>query len=372
VVQLFGRERETYREFEEINASHREAELSSVVYESVFSTMVEWVGALSVALIIWFAGGPVLRGALTFGTLVAFLEYTQKFFVPIRDLSGNYAVMQSAMVSLERIFSLLDTPVTIQAPPRPQPKRPVKGEIEFDAVSFAYKEKDPVLRDVSFRVRPGERVAIVGATGAGKTTLAKLLTRLYDVTSGRILLDGTDLREFDPGDLRRQVGLVLQDHFLVTGSIADNIAFGRPSLSRSEVEAAGTLARLGPFVEQLPCGYDEGVRERGNNLSVGQKQLISFARALAYDPRVLVLDEATSSVDTETEERIREALEQLMRGRTTLAIAHRISTVLGADRILVLHRGRLAETGTHDELVQRKGIYHRLFMLQFPPPAGPA
>jgi ATP-binding cassette, subfamily B, multidrug efflux pump len=366
LVQLFRREEVNRREFDGINSDHRDADLRSVVYESSFSAIIELVGTVATALIVWYGGGQILRGALTFGTLVAFLEYTSRFFGPIRDLSGFYAVLQAAMASLERIFALLDERPSIPSPAAAEPPidRP-RGRIEFENVRFAYRAGVEVLHGISLRVEPGERLAIVGATGSGKTTLIKLLIRLYDPTSGSIRIDGRDIRALTLPWLRRQVGVVQQDHFLFTGSIASNIAFGRPGLTRERIEAAARLVHADDFVRRLPKGYDEPVRERGNNLSVGQKQLLSFARALAYDPAVLVLDEATSSVDTETEILIQDALRLLLKGRTSIVIAHRLSTIVGADRILVLHHGRIVEAGTHRALIEERGIYHRLYRLQF-------
>jgi len=329
------------------------------------------VGTVAIALIVWYGGGRILRGALTFGTLVAFLEYTSRFFGPIRDLSGFYAVLQAAMASLERIFALLDERPAIVSPAlaAPPPGR-ARGTIEFEDVRFAYRAGDEVLHGIRLRVEPGERVAIVGATGSGKTTLIKLLVRLYDPTSGAIRLDGSDIRSLPLHFLRTQVGVVQQDHFLFTGSIAGNIAFGRPDLSRERVVEVARLVHADSFVRRLPGGYDDPVRERGNNLSVGQKQLLSFARALALDPAVLVLDEATSSVDTETEMQIQEALRLLLTGRTSIVVAHRLSTIVGADRILVMHHGRIVEEGTHDALLRARGIYHKLYRLQFGLGAG--
>jgi ATP-binding cassette subfamily B protein len=385
LVQLFRREAEDRREFETINRDHRDAEVRSVVFESAFSAIVEMVGNLATAAIIWYGGGRSLGGALSFGTLVAFLQYTERFFGPIRDLSGFYAVLQAAMASLERIFSLLDTTPSIAAAPealgstagrgaelersasgpRPAGALAGPGRIEFDAVHFAYVPGEEVLRDVSFSVEPGETVALVGATGAGKTTVIKLLIRLYDPTSGAIRLDGRDLRHMPLDDLRRHVGVVMQDHFLITGTIADNIAFGDRTLSRGRLEEAARLVHADSFIRGLQRGYDEGVRERGGNLSVGQKQLLSFARAVASSPSILVLDEATSSVDTETERLIQDALARLLRGRTSIIVAHQLSTILSADRILVFHHGRLVEQGRHRDLLVRRGIYHRLYQLQF-------
>ncbi|HEV8700202.1 MAG TPA: ABC transporter ATP-binding protein [Candidatus Polarisedimenticolia bacterium] len=376
LVQLFRRQTVSRREFAAVNEDHRDADLRSVVYESAFSAIIELVGTVAAALILWYGGGQILRGALTFGTLVAFLEYTARFFGPIRDLSGFYAVLQAAMASLERIFALLDERPSIAAAAveAPVPAR-AQGRIEFEQVRFAYRQGEEVLHGVSLRADPGERVAIVGATGSGKTTLIKLLIRLYDPVSGTIRIDGRDIRSLPLPFLRRQVGVVLQDHFLFTGSVASNIAFADPSLPRSSVEAAARAVHADRFIERLPGGYDAEVRERGGNLSTGQKQLLSFARILAADPAILVLDEATSSVDTETELQIQVALQRLLKGRTSLVIAHRLSTIIGADRILVMHHGRIVEEGTHRALLDRRGIYHRLVQLQFDPggpPSGPA
>jgi len=366
LVQLFRRERENEAEFRGINKDHCDAELTSVVYESSFSALIELIGTLATALIVWYGGGQILRGALTFGTLVAFLEYSGRFFGPLRDLSSFYAVMQAAMASLERIFALLDTRPAIISPAAtaPDPGRQV-GRIDFDRVRFAYHPDQPVLHGVSFRVAAGEKVAVVGATGAGKTTLIKLLIRLYDPTGGVIRLDGIDLRDLPLASLRRRIGVVMQDHVLISGTIASNIAFGDRALSREAIVEAARLVHADPFIRSLPRGYDEPVRERGGNLSVGQKQLISFARALAYDPGVLVLDEATSSVDSETEALIQDALHRLLQGRSAVIIAHRLATIVGADRILVFHHGRLVEEGTHAALLRHGGIYRRLYDLQF-------
>ena len=330
------------------------------------------MSALASALIIWYGGGSVLSGTLTLGALAAFLQYSQRFFRPISDMSEKFNVLQSAMASSERIFKLLDEPVVIESPSAPVAPRVGGrgGHIVFDHVSFAYNEPagtEPewVLRDVSFEVKPGERIGIVGATGSGKTTLINLLLRFYDAQRGAVRIDGVDVRERALPDLRRMFSLVLQDVHLFTGTIADNIRLGNASITDEQVRSAATAVHAEAFIERLPLGYAAPVAERGATLSVGQKQLLSFARALAFDPRILVLDEATSSIDTETELLIRDALNTLMAGRTTIAIAHRLSTIQDMDKILVLHKGVLREVGTHQELLAARGIYFKLFELQY-------
>jgi ATP-binding cassette subfamily B protein len=367
VVQLFRRERRQAEEFDTTNRDHRDADLRAVIYDSTFSAVVEMIGTVSIGLIIWYGGGKILEGTLTLGTLVAFLEYTNRFFVPIRDLSAKYAVMQSAMASSERIFELLDTDPEIRRPaaPRPLPDNGASGRIDFRDVWFAYRPGEWVLRGISFSVEPGERVALVGATGAGKSSIIRLLIRLYDIQRGAIRVDGIDLREADPAELRHRVGIVLQDHYLFQGTIERNLTLADPRISPETARAAAAAAGAEEFIRALPNGYDEEIRERGSNLSVGQKQLLSFARALAYDPRILVLDEATSSVDSETERRIQEALSRLLAGRSSLIVAHRLSTVIGCDRIILLHHGEIREQGTHAELLRRGGLYATLCRLQF-------
>jgi len=374
-VQLFRREELNFARFDEIDRKHRDANIDSIFYYAVFYPAIEVVSSLASALIIWYGGVSVLRGALTLGALVAFLQYSQRFFQPISDMSEKFNVLQSAMASSERIFKLLDEPVIVQAPARPVLRAATAaGHIVFDGVWFAYnareaeergEEPDFVLRDVSFEVIPGQRVGIVGATGAGKTTISSLLLRFYDVTRGRITVDGVDIRNLDLDDLRGLFSLVLQDVHLFSGTIADNIRLGDGSIDEEAIRRAARAVHADAFIERMPDGYAARVAERGSTLSVGQKQLLSFARALAFNPRVLILDEATSSIDTETEILIRDALRVLMAGRTTIAIAHRLSTIQDMDRILVLHKGRLRESGTHQELLAKRGIYFKLFELQY-------
>jgi ATP-binding cassette subfamily B protein len=365
-VQLFRRERRSLGRFDDINRAHRDANVDSIFYYAVFYPAIEVIGALASALIIWFGGIWTLQSTLTLGSLVAFLQYSQRFFRPISDMSEKFNVLQAAMASSERIFKLLDTGVKIGNPQSPVTNlQSRRGHIVFDHVSFAYNDTDYVLRDVSFEVAPGERVSIVGATGAGKSTLMNLLLRFYDVTAGRILIDGTDIREMRLVDLRRLFSLVLQDVHLFSGTVAGNIRLGESSITDDEVRRAAKAVHADRFIDALPQGYDSPVAERGATLSVGQKQLLSFARALAFDPRILVLDEATSSVDTETELLIRDALHVLMGGRTTIAIAHRLSTIQDMDKILVLHKGTLRESGRHQDLLAQRGIYYKLYQLQY-------
>ena len=364
-VQLFRREARDYARFDEINRGHRDANIASIFYYAVFYPAIEVIGALATSVIIWYGGGRVVQHLLTLGSLVAFVQYSQRFYRPISDISEKFNLLQAAMASSERIFTLLDTPVVIESPPAATPPAASGGHIAFERVWFAYGGEDYVLRDVSFEVRPGERVAIVGATGAGKSTIVNLLLRFYDVSRGRILVDGVDIRRMDLTDLRRLFSLVLQDVQLFSGTIATNIRLGSEAITDEQVRAAADAVHASAFIDRLPQGVDTAVAERGATLSVGQKQLLSFARALAFDPQILILDEATSSVDTETELLIRDALQVLMAGRTTVAIAHRLSTIQDMDKILVLHKGELREAGSHQQLLAQRGIYYRLYQLQY-------
>lgn len=365
VIQLFSREAKTYREFEKLNADHRDAYHLSNTYEAALYSMVEAAGSVSLGLLLWYGGGEVLHGIIGIGTVVAFKEYVHRFFVPIRDFSQKYAVMQSAMASAERIFQLLDTPVDIQNPQTAVVPKPFRGEVVFDNVWFHYKAGDPVLKGVSFRIAPGEKVAVVGATGSGKTTTIKLLNRSYDIQRGSIKVGGVDVRDWDLHALRRHIGVVLQDVFLFSGDVRGNLILGDSTVSQERVEQAAKHANADQFIRQLPEGYLAQVRERGSNFSVGQRQLLSLARVLVFRPEILVMDEATSSVDTETEALIQDALEKVMRDRTCLLIAHRLSTIRNADRIIVLHHGEVREMGSHAELMEKRGIYHRLYQLQY-------
>jgi ATP-binding cassette subfamily B protein len=365
IIQLFNRERRAMERFDSLNADYLRASLRSVFFFALLYPSVTVVGSIATAAIIWYGGGQVVQGTLTIGVLVAFIQYLHRFYEPIRDLAEKYNIMQQAMTSAERIFHLLDEPEEIRNPATPVRLAAPRGEIEFDHVWFAYQDEEYVLQDISFRVAPGESVAFVGATGAGKTSLISLLVRFYDPQRGRILIDGIDLRDLDQGELRRHLGLVLQDPFLFAGTIEQNIRLQNPAVTAEHVRAAAQRVGAHRFIERLPEGYEREVRERGAGLSVGEKQLIAFARAIAHNPRVLlILDEATSSVDTETEALITEALREVMRDRTTIAIAHRLTTVQHVDRIIVLHKGRIVESGSHAALLAQRGLYFRLWELQ--------
>jgi ATP-binding cassette, subfamily B, multidrug efflux pump len=364
VVQLFNREEEEGARFERLNAKHRDANLESIFYYSVFYPLVEIVQSVGIALIVWYGGGSVLEGTLTIGALIAFFQYAQRFYEPISDLSEKYNILQAAMAASERIFNLLDTEVKVVDDGRVADPGEV-GEIEFRDVWFAYSDEDWVLKGVSFKVPRGERIALVGHTGAGKTTVTNLLLRFYEPQRGEILIDGRPLRELTVEALRRLFAIVQQDVFLFSGSVADNISLGSEAITPDDVREAARRVHADRFIEALEGGYGATVRERGAGFAVGEKQLLSFARALAFDPPVLILDEATSSIDSETERLIQDAIEVLMKGRTTIAIAHRLSTIRSADQILVFHHGEIRERGTHEELLEADGIYRRLYELQY-------
>ena len=365
VVQLFGQEERKFGQYSELNRQHTEANIESILHYSIFYPVVEVLSAVAIGLIVWYGGGQLLLGTLTLGGFVAFIQYSEKFFRPISDLSEKFNILQGAMASSERIFTLLDTEVEIKTPAHIVAPGHDDGSIRFDTVSFAYEGEDWVLRDVDLTVRPGETVAIVGHTGAGKSTLTSLLMRLYDVQKGQVVVGGVDVRDWDLKKLRRQFGMVLQDVHLFSGTVASNIRLGDQTISNEAIAEAARIVNLDEWVATLPRGLDEEVAERGASMSAGQKQLVSFARALVHDPKILILDEATSNVDTHTEVLVREALERLLENRTSIVIAHRLSTIQRADRIVVLHKGRVREVGTHQELLAERGIYYKLYQLQY-------
>jgi ATP-binding cassette subfamily B protein len=369
-VQIFNREAKSLRQFHDINDDHRRAHIQTIFYYAVFYPLVDLIGAVGIALVIWYGGWRVMQNSagydiLTIGALVAFIQYSQQLFQPIREISDKYNVLQAAMVASHRIFRLLDTPITIETPREPKRAGRARGEIEFRNVWFAYKDEDWVLKDVSFRVEPGQSVALAGHTGSGKTTITNLLMRFYDVNRGQILLDGVDVREWELKSLRENFAVVLQDVFLFSGTVESNIRLGREEITRERISWAAGEVHADAFIRQLPRQYETEVRERGAGLSVGQKQLISFARALAFNPALLILDEATSSIDTETEQLIQQAIERVMRDRTSLVIAHRLSTIQRADRIIVMHHGEIREQGSHQQLLAERGLYWRLYKLQY-------
>ena len=392
VLQLFNREKRSYEEFEKVNQTHMDAFKDAIMAHAVYYPVVEVLSSIAIASVIWFGGNQVIRNIVTLGVLVAFMQYAQRFFRPIQDLSEKYNILQAAMASSERVFKLIDTPPEIVSPATPKVPQG-SGRIEFDHVWFAYRtlaqaaeeaaskgeklkvpvaagespelEWDWVLRDASFSIEPGSTVAIVGHTGAGKTTIISLLLRFYDVQKGAIRIDGVDIRDMDLNDLRRRYGVVLQDPFLFSGTVADNIRLGSRWIQDASVEEAAEQVNVADFIRSLPAGFEEEVRERGSTLSTGQKQLISFARALAHNPKILILDEATSSVDTETEFRVREALTRMVEGRTSIIIAHRLSTIQRANTIIVMHKGSVREMGSHQQLLAQRGIYWKLYQLQY-------
>jgi len=364
VVQIFNNEQREYKKFEAINQEHTRANIKSVLYYSIYFPVAEVLGAIGVGLLVWYAAQGQIAGTISKGELIAFIMYNALFFRPIRQIADRFNTLQLGLVSTERLLKLLDN-ADLVATSGTKPVPQLRGEVEFDKVWFAYNEPEWVLKDISFHVKPGQTVAFVGATGAGKTSIINLLSRFYDIQQGHIRVDGEDLREYDLSQLRRQIGVVLQDVFLFAGSIRDNITLGNRDISDAKIWEAAGLVGAQRFMERLPGGLDYPVMERGATLSVGQRQLISFVRALVYEPRVIVLDEATSSVDSETEEMIQSAIDKLMEGRTALVIAHRLSTIQKADRIIVLDRGEIKETGTHDELLRLCGYYAQLYRMQY-------
>lgn len=367
-VQVFNREDENFKRFDMINIENRDEQMRSLIYNAIYFPSIEFFSAIAVGIIIWYGGGEAIRGGIQLGVLVAFIQYVQRFFQPVRDFAEKYNIMQASMASSERIFKLLDTHEDIPNPQKPVILKDVKGEIEFKNVWFSYNHsssEDYTLKGISFHLKAGESAAIVGATGAGKTSIINLLGRFYDIQKGRILIDNIDIRDIDKKSLRRNIGIVLQDVFLFAGDIENNIKLGEDGISMEKVYKSAEIVNAHRFIERLPKGYKEDVQERGSTLSLGQKQLISFARVLAFNPKILILDEATSSVDTETEILIRDALHKLIKNRTSIIIAHRLSTIRYVDKIIVIHDGEIVEMGNHEELLKNNGMYHNLYQLQF-------
>ncbi|MBS1808145.1 MAG: ABC transporter ATP-binding protein [Acidobacteria bacterium] len=367
-VQLFNREKKAFEQFDDINRAHLQANLDTIFYFAVFYPLVNLISSTGIAVLIWYGGGLTIQQAISLGTLVAFVQYTQRLWMPIQDISDKYNILQAAVIASERVFKLLDTPDGIVSPEKPALQSSpdeIKGRIEFRNVWFAYKDEDWVLKDVSFVAEPGESIAFVGATGSGKTTITNLLMRFYDIQRGEILLDGVNIKDWDLQNLRENFAVVLQDVFLFSGDVAANIRLGKQSISHEQIEWAAREVQASKFIEKLPERYETIVKERGAGFSVGQKQLISFARALAFDPRILILDEATSSIDTETEQLIQQAIERVMTNRTSMIIAHRLSTIQRVDQIIVLHKGEIREKGSHQQLLQQRGIYFKLYQLQY-------
>ena len=365
IIQIFGREKKKFEEFDNINREYFGATMQRLKINSIFRPAIEFISSLALALLIWFGGRHVISGTLEFGMLFAFINYLQQFFRPINDLTEKYDIMQAAMASAERVFILIDADDIEPDPALPVAFSRPEGEIRFENVWFAYNEEDWVLKDVSFTVEPGETCAFVGATGAGKTSIISLIGRMYEISHGRILIDGVDIRSIPRHELRRHIGVVQQDVFLFTGDIQSNIRLSDADITDEEVQEAARYVNADKFIRELPGGYGARVRERGATLSSGERQLLAFARALARDPAILVLDEATANIDTETEALIQDALVKLIRGRTTLVVAHRLSTIQNADKIIVIHKGRVREIGTHQELLAKRGIYYQLYLLQY-------
>jgi len=365
VIQLFNRQEYNFKEFDEINEGHQNAYIKTIRYYAIFFPAVEVISALAIGLILWYAGGQVIQQALSIGVLIAFLQYVQQFFQPISNLSEHYNTLQAALAASERLFALLDDKPEIENPDAPINIERLNGKIEFDHVWFAYNNDEWVLKDVSFIVEPGQCAAFVGATGAGKSTITNLICRFYDVRKGRILIDDIDIRQLDQSTLRQHIGLVLQDVFLFSATVSENIRLWKDTISETQIHAAANHVNAAPFIDRLEERYETVLGERGGTISSGQRQLLSFARALVYEPTILVLDEATSNIDTETEQLIQEAINSLMADRTSIIIAHRLSTIQHADKIIVLHHGQIVETGTHHELLKAGQVYYKLYQLQY-------